>query len=268
MAMIRKIFVLFLACLIAAGFPVAAMASETADACAGRMVQYYLRNGENAKNHIENLLSYLTMVDAQQGEMWGKIMESWSYHHSEMSLYAAVLPDGLPQDDSLCIVILGYGLNKDGSMKQELVERLKVGLASAEKYPNAYVAVTGGATSDVEGVTEAGQMAAWLKQNGLSADRLIVERKSYSTIQNAQNVVRILSNDYPGVDSIAVVTSDYHIRQGCTFFSTVSLYNAYTSGDKPISVVGNAINYTGKKWNDLRSQAQGICAITGIPFEE
>ena len=69
----------------------------------------------------------------------------------------------------LCIVIMGYDLRDDGSMKEELIDRLVVGLSSALKYPNAYVAVTGGATSDVPGVTEAGQMAQWLMERGLQS---------------------------------------------------------------------------------------------------
>ena len=32
--------------------------------------------------------------------------------------------DGLPNDDSLCITVLGFALNDDGTMKDELVGRL------------------------------------------------------------------------------------------------------------------------------------------------
>jgi len=49
------------------------------------------------------------------------------------------LPGNLPRDDSLALVILGQGLNADGSMKDELIRRLKVGLDCSEQYPNAYV---------------------------------------------------------------------------------------------------------------------------------
>jgi len=49
------------------------------------------------------------------------------------------LPGNLPGDDSLALVILGQGLNADGSMKDELIRRLKVGLDCSEQYPNAYV---------------------------------------------------------------------------------------------------------------------------------
>lgn len=96
------------------------------------------------------------------------------------------LPENLPQDDSLALVILGGGLNADGSMKDELIRRLNVGLDCAEQYPNAYVVCTGGATAkENKDVTEAGQMGAWLLENGLEEDRLILEDRSRSTIENA-----------------------------------------------------------------------------------
>ena len=81
--------------------------------------------------------------------------------------------DGLPNDDS--------------TMKDELVGRLQTALASAQKYPNAYVAVTGGGTAkNNPNAIEADQMAAWIIANGLDENRLIVENKSKSTVQNAQ----------------------------------------------------------------------------------
>lgn len=54
-------------------------------------------------------------------------------------MYNDVLPDGLPDTDELCIVVLGFQLNPDGSMRDELINRLNVALRSAEKYPNAYI---------------------------------------------------------------------------------------------------------------------------------
>ena len=50
-------------------------------------------------------------------------MDYWSYANNEMILYPDVLPEGLPKDDSLCIVVLGYELAPDGSMKKELIGR-------------------------------------------------------------------------------------------------------------------------------------------------
>lgn len=239
----------------------ASAASDTEDYIQ-RMIQYYLTYQEQAEEEIGVLLEYLSQTDPALGQTWRNIMESWSYCNSGMVLNPGILPEGLPQDDSLCIVILGYDLKDDGSMKEELIDRLVVGLSSALKYPNAYVAVTGGATSDVAGVTEASQMAQWLRERGIEEERLILETKAGSTLQNVTRLSRILCNDYPQIRNVAVVTSDYHIRQACTLFSTMF----HNSGDG-LNMAGNAVNMTGRTKQDLYTQAWGISAITGIPFD-
>lgn len=194
-------------------------------------------------------------------------MDSWSWVNSEMEVELGILPDGLPEDDSLCIVVLGYGLNDDGSMKRELVRRLEVALASAEKYPNAYVLCTGGETSAQKGVSEAGQMGKWLRKAGLSRDRLILETRSYSTTQNAQRSYALLAESYPRVDSIALVTSDYHMRWGCALFAVMRHW-AVTHGSRELVLVGNAAYDTGNmNYDSLYAQAQGISQIAGIPLD-
>lgn len=267
MTFFRKFLSLFLvlACL---SLPVTASASQRdMEDYIQRMMQYYLRYQEDASEEIDVILDYLTEEDPVQGTMWRGIMDSWSYINSRLPLTEKMLPDGLPEDDSLCIVILGYDLKDDGSMKEELIDRLVAGLSSALKYPNAFVAVTGGATSHVKGVTEAGQMAAWLRQRGIDDSRLIVENRSLSTIQNAQKVLRVLSCDYPQVKSFALVTSDYHVRQGCAYFAAEAHRIAAQNGTTPLTIVGTAVNPTKSREFDLYSQAWGICAITGVDYE-
>lgn len=266
MELFRKFLSLFLAVILVAAPVKTQAAEEDSEDYILRMIQYYLRYQEDANEEIAVLLDYLCEVDPQQGELWRKIMVSWGYHNSQMTLNQGMLPDGLPQDDSLCIVIMGYDLRDDGSMKEELIDRLVVGLSSALKYPNAYVAVTGGATSDVPGVTEAGQMAQWLIERGVSPDRIILETRAANTLQNATRLNRIFRQEYPWISSVAVVTSDYHIRQSCVFFSTVFHQSAY-EGAGVIKVVETAVNVTDRRVDDLHTQAWGISAITGIPYD-
>ena len=266
MCFFRKLLCLFLSALLLL-MPVKAAASEmTVEDYAQLMVQYYLAYQEQADAEIDVLLS--NIEDPWLYELWHNIMDSWAYTSYHMPIYQDVLPDGLPQDDSMCIVIMGFGLNPDGSMKQELVDRLTVGLASAMKYPNAYVAVTGGATSSVKGVTEAGQMAGWLRNQGISDDRLIVETRALSTTENAVNVHKMLMDSYPTVNSLAVVTSDYHIRQSCTMFTTASHNAVCTSGVRALELVGNAVNATGRSADTRYTEAWGISLITDIPFDK
>ena len=114
--------------------------------------------GDEAKDRINTLLKELSAADANTGARWSEIMKIWTSADLGKPLNYGVLPDGLPDSDELCIVVLGFQLNPDGSMKDELIERLKVALASANKYPKAYIVCTGGGTAaENESASEAGE---------------------------------------------------------------------------------------------------------------
>ena len=177
------------------------------------------------------------------------------------------LRDDLAQDDSLCIVVFGYGLNKNGSMKPELFDRLNVALQAARQYPNAYIAVTGGETAGVKGISEAAVMAIWLMNNDISEDRIILEKKSLSTTENAKNTCALLNQNYPRVRQLAVVTSDYHISLAATVLQTACTYSAAMQGGREMSVVAGASCATSTPvGNDLSTQAWCISALTGTKW--
>lgn len=266
MKFLKRLACITLAALCLWKFPIQAHAQEDVSPYIQRLIQYYLHYQSDAQEEMETLLAYITECDPGQGLLWQQIMDDWAFCNETQTITYSVLPDGLPQDDSLCIVVLGYGLNADGSMKEELVDRLVVALASALKYPNAYVCVTGGATASASGNTEAGQMAAWLQSKGLDSSRLILETKSLSTHTNATRVYKILNKQYPQVTSVAVVSSDYHIAWGTAMFATALHYGSYNGG-REITLVGNAANVTGKTMDTLYSQAMGISAIVGLTFD-
>ncbi len=232
------------------------------------MISYYGHHKEKASTDIRRLLADLTAQNAKTGEVWGKIMDYWSYVNTEMPVNLNVAPDGLANDDSLCFVVLGFQLNPDGTMKDELIGRLQVALDSAKKYPNAYVACTGGGTaSQNPSATEADQMAAWLIDNGVDPDRVIVENKSTSTVENAQFTYKILRESYPQIDSICMITSDYHIPRGCLLYNSRLLLSAYESGDKLLDIVSNAGYVTGSQgYESILLQAQGVCQIAGVSY--
>ena len=233
-----------------------------------RLIQYYLHHQEDAADVIWDITRQMKEQDPKQGAVWEKLMFDWSWINSDMPIYEDTIPSGLPADDSLCIVVMGFGLNADGSIRPELEKRLSVALSFALQYPNAYVLVTGGQTGAVDGITEAGQMAAWLQKQGISKSRMIQETQSLSTTANAVNSYKLLTSAYPQVDSIALVTSDYHVRQSCAMFAAVSNYQAGYKGGKTLELVGNGVCDTGLTENSLLTQAWGISLIMGIPFDE
>lgn len=197
--------------------------------------------GDEAKDRIHELLSELAAIDHSAGARWEKIMDLWMSPDLGKPLHYDVLPDGLPDTDELCIVILGFQLNPDGTMREELVERLTVALNSAEKYPNAYIVCTGGGTAeDNKAVSEAGEMAKWLISHGIDEKRIIVEDHSITTVQNALFTYDILTSLYPSVKKIAIVSSDYHIATGELLFKAESILRANTPGNEKLEIISNA----------------------------
>lgn len=180
----------------------------------------------------DQALSALASLDSSLGEKWTRIMDLWD---APVSVNEQ-LPDDLPDDDSLCLAALGFQLNPDGTMREELVERLKVLKAASEQYPNALIVCTGGGTAAEDpAATEAGRMAEWLESQGVNPSRIIVEDHSLTTAQNAIYTFDILNEQYPQVRQIAIISSDYHIATGTLLFGAEAILRS-----SDIEVVSNA----------------------------
>ncbi|MBQ6419582.1 MAG: YdcF family protein [Clostridia bacterium] len=197
--------------------------------------------GAEATERIDALLKEISSLDAGAGTRWKTIMDLWTSEKLGQPLHYDVLPDGLPETDELCIVVLGFQLEPDGSMKEELIERLRVALNSAKKYPNAYIVCTGGGTAaENPAASEAGEMAKWLAQQGVEENRIIVEDHSITTAQNAIFTYDILTSLYTSVKKLAIVSSDYHIATGELLFQAESVLRAGVPGNEKLEVVANA----------------------------
>ena len=193
-----------------------------------RLVVSYASYGERD----EKVLSELQTLDSELGEKWSHIMDLWE----EPVTVSGTLPEGLHEDDSLCLVALGFQLNPDGTMKEELTERLRVLYNEAIHYPEAVIICTGGGTAaDAPEATESGRMREWLIDQGLDPDRITAEDKSLTTAQNAVYSFNILEEKYPRVKQIAIISSDYHIATGKLLFDAEAVLR-----DSPVRVVGNA----------------------------
>ena len=203
-------------------------------------------NAEEAQSQIERAvvsyaaagtrdvqaLSELASLDPALGEKWTRIMDLWE---APVAVHEE-LPDGLPDDDSLCLVALGFQLNPDGTMREELIERLRVLLAASQKYPRAVIVCTGGGTAaDAPTATEAGRMAEWMESQGVDSSRLIVEDHSLTTAQNAIYTFDLLSERCPQVKQMAIVSSDYHIATGVLLFGAEAILRG-----SDVEVVSNA----------------------------
>jgi uncharacterized SAM-binding protein YcdF (DUF218 family) len=135
------------------------------------------------------------------------------------------------------IVILGYGLNPDGTMRTILRRRVLTGLTVAQFFPQSPVIVTGG--NPQNGKTEAQQMRNMLLLFGFPNNRVIVEDRANSTVQNAQFSVPLAKQ--AGTSGIILVTSTTHQDRadgnfadaGGNILATVS----YPDGNPSVNVV-------------------------------
>ena len=238
----KKLIVMLAVMLAAAIAAVPAPAeSRTAGDVIEEMVVYYGTYGDEAAPVTAELLEELSALDPAAGAKWERVMDLWKTAEAGTAVHEGILPDGLPETDELCMVVLGFQLNPDGSMKDELIGRLKVALASADKYPNAFIVCTGGGTAaENASATEAGRMAEWLIENGVDPQRVIVEDHSLTTAQNAIFTYQILTEQYPQVKQLAIVSSDYHIATGALLFGAEAVLQAEEAGKEALTVVSDA----------------------------
>jgi len=264
MNMKRRIFTLALALCLLIFVPTASAADDTS--LIRQMINYFRHHQEAAETDIYRLLQELESQSPAKAERWQAIMESWLWTERSLDLRSGELPDDLPDDDSLCIVVLGYQLTPNGKMRDELVGRMRVALKAAEQYPNAYIMVTGGATaSNNKNATEAGRMAIWLANNGISEGRIIRETQAYSTEANAINCLRILDSTYPQVKHLVLITSDYHMQYSYMLFAARQQLGYGGSTD----MVGAACYDTGRSSGySYATQASAIAAIAGVNVDQ
>lgn len=104
------------------------------------------------------------------------------------------------------IVILGYGLKPNGTMRLILHTRVLAGMAVGHMFPQSPIIVTGG--NPRNGNTEAGQMRKMLRLYGIPEERIIVEDRAASTVQNAAFSVPLAKQ--AGASGIILVTSSSH----------------------------------------------------------
>ncbi|MFC4125239.1 YdcF family protein [Nocardia rhizosphaerae] len=112
------------------------------------------------------------------------------------------------------VVILGYGLTPEGTLRTELVRRLRAGLVQAMFAPWSPVIVTGG--NPRAGLSEADAMADWLVSAGLDPARILREPHAESTVANARNTA-VLMAEHELADAVLVTSSDHIDRARAAF---------------------------------------------------
>ncbi|KUO62016.1 MAG: hypothetical protein APF84_05150 [Gracilibacter sp. BRH_c7a] len=131
-------------------------------------------------------------------------------------------------DNPEYLMILGASLDGD-QPGLTLEKRLLVGLTYLQEHPEIPVIVSGGKGTD-ETTSEAKAMSIFLKANGISANRIILEENSRSTSENFKYSAEILQQrgEIPPV-KILIVTSNFHLFRA----SMIANRNGFISGNIP-----------------------------------
>ena len=238
-------FLLVFVLLLAPNAAEAGFTQRTYSLCSD-MVYSYRMNQMAAYDTIRRDLDELKAENAKFGAVWEELMNYWIYTNYDIEVYSDLLPDGLPQDDSLCIVVLGYQLLPDGTMTEELLGRCRTALQCLEQYPNALLAVTGGGTAaDNRRATEADCMAEWLADQGVDPARILIENRSQTTAENARFTCTLLREEHPEIRELAIVSSDYHVPLGCLMFRAYELLYAYENETEALPILAYAGFLTG-----------------------
>lgn len=120
------------------------------------------------------------------------------------------------------LAILAGGINKEGILSGDTINRLNKGLELFRKQNFKKVIVSGRFSFLYDYVptkTEAKAMIEYLSEKGIPKEKLILEDKSRDTIGNAYFVKGILKKN--GWKKIIIVTSDFHIDRTKYIFKKV-----------------------------------------------
>lgn len=110
------------------------------------------------------------------------------------------------------VIILGGGI-KNGEVTKSLQYRLDQGILFLKEHPDLEVIVTGGVGFG-ETISEGEAMKNYLVANGIPEDKIIVESKATSTMENFKYTKQILEEQTGKSDyKVLVVTSDFHMAR-------------------------------------------------------
>ena len=127
--------------------------------------------------------------------------------------------------DEDVVIILGAGV-KNGKVSKALQLRLDAGIEYSRRNSDAYIVVTGGLTPQKD-TTEAAVMKDYLIQHNIPEEKIIVEDKSLSTLENYRFTKAILDEKGIKQDSIVFVTNDFHIYRAKTYAKYCGFENAH-----------------------------------------
>ena len=119
------------------------------------------------------------------------------------------------------IITLGAAVH--GSVPSlALTHRIQATYDYLIKYPDSIAVVSGGQGSG-EDISEAQCMYDWLTERGIAPERIIIEDKSTSTIENLKFSLQLIKENGGSADDIAIVSSPYHLYRAKTMAKSLGI---------------------------------------------
>lgn len=115
-------------------------------------------------------------------------------------------------EDPACpyVLVLGAGVN-GSEPSRALLQRLEAAYAYLQSYPEAQCIVSGGMGAGEE-ISEAQCMFNWLTRQGIAPERIWMEDKATSTMENLRFTLELVE-EKTGLrpDALAVVSNEFHL---------------------------------------------------------
>lgn len=136
-----------------------------------------------------------------------------------------------------CIVVLGAGLQSDGTPSHMLEDRIKVGVNVLNATGAKYILMSGDKSGDY--YDEPSAMRKYAEEMGVESSKILVDNSGFSTFES---ITRL--KDEFGFDNVVVITQEYHLYR--------ALYIADDCGIDAVGVSADLRTYRNQFMRDLR----------------
>lgn len=120
------------------------------------------------------------------------------------------------------IIIHGAGLIGGDRVSRLLADRMDKAIEVYHKDPTPTIMIPSGGKGEDEKLPEAAAMAAYLREKGIPADRIIMEDRSATTYENLK-FSKDITDRREGGRYTALVTSNYHVYRALRYCRKIGL---------------------------------------------
>lgn len=131
----------------------------------------------------------------------------WSVCVISFSALSVIEMNKPPTEELDCVLVLGARVNSDGAPSGALNSRIETAFAYLIRNPRTVVLAAGG-QGQGEGLAEGECIKQELIKKGISPERILVENKSSTTVENIKFSKTMIPND---VKTVGVVTNNFHV---------------------------------------------------------